>query len=284
MWLLWATLWWHIVITLLLTFLVIERQEEITIFSFLRIIWWIIVIFSLFAFTQGISKWFGILSRNAAYLTYSYLTWLAIVNQRTISLRTVATTWISSLSILISVWYMLLFLSYTKPFDIDCLNLKEQTIGILNQYIPNTTISWNNFLTTITHAIGQIENKTLWQIVWVWSWLSVWLWSWSVLSPQSGTVLFVLESYKTSLIDDFVANKTIVDQWVCNFTLAHIQKITANSTFQISATILWTLLILVFINTLFVIFSFLVFFTLCLLYKMKVYSVDKIQEICETIK
>jgi Flp pilus assembly protein TadB len=108
--------------------------------------------------------------------------------------------------------------------------------------------------------------------------------TWSSSIAQTWTLLSTVEHYKKVLIDDFVSNKSIIDQWACDFTLSQIQKISTNSTVQISAVILLTLLILVFLNTLFIIVGIIIFLILLALYSMWFYRSKYISETVEKLE
>ena len=282
--LIWATLWSHILIVFLLTLSVIERQDNFRTPWFIKTIAVVVGLFCITAFVYGISKGFGILARNIAYWGYAIITRISITNQKKISLWMVSTSWLSLLSVFLSIGYMMIFLSYAKPFDIDCANLKQHTIGLLTQYFPQSSTGNISIMNKISATIDFFKNNTLWQLVGVvgsW-WQSVYLSGYSP-SLESGTLLSTVEYYKKNLIDDFVANKSIIDQGACDYTLWQIQKIATNSTFQISAIILAVLLMLVFINTLFIICGVIFFVLLCLLYETRVYRISYHKDQCEKI-
>ena len=283
--LLWATLWSHIVLVLLLTLWIIEWQDELHQPHFLKVVWIVVFVFCLAAATQGVWKLFGIVSWNAAYLLYSFLTRIAITNQKKVSLWVVSVNGLSTLSTLLSIGYVMMFLSYARPFDIDCANLKQQTLGIFTQYFPQSNTGSAFVADKIVATIDTLKNNTLWQLVGVvgsW-WQSLDL-TWSSSIAQTWTLLSTVEHYKKVLIDDFVSNKSIIDQWACDFTLSQIQKISTNSTVQISAVILLTLLILVFLNTLFIIVGIIIFLILLALYSMWFYRSKYISETVEKLE
>jgi hypothetical protein len=272
--LVWSTLIFHIINLFLLILLTIERQELVSRKRFFPIISWILTFLIMIWYSGGLWIGWGMMIRHIAYVLYIWVTYLSITNYRVISLRNISRSWLSIMSMMLSVWYTMIFLSYSKPFDLNCTDLNHQTIGLLTAYLPwniNTQTGWGS---TVSHTIETFKNKTLWQVIGVSNWSNT---SWSNLTGNhdTGTLLWLVENYKKIFVDDVVSNKTMIDQWVCDFTLNHIKDITQTSTFQISAIILLSLLLSVFMWWLLLVCWILYFLFLLILYQKKVYNINQ---------
>lgn len=266
-----VTLPYHIINLFLITLAIIDRQSLIRKKS--TLIWWWIcfIIITIIWFIWGVWSGIGLLIWHIGYLSYIRVTYLSITNYRIISLRSIARSWLSIMSMVLAFGYTFLFLSYQKPLDFNCTNLNEQTIWLLTTYLPHSIATDTGTLHTINQKISEIKNKTLWQIIWVQTGVT-WYTSW--VNIDTGTLLGIIETYKKSFIDDVVLNKSTIDKWVCEFTLDHIKELSKNSTVQISAIILLWLLLSVFTWWLLLICSLVYYIVLWILYYNKVYTIS----------
>lgn len=217
--------------------------------------------------------------------------------------RSTAHQWLNIVSILLSITYAATIWTAGAAINLNCNDLRDQSIGFLTQFIPSLDMDSGIF--SWISKIDSLWSQSIWQALGTdkYSWvnkISLWISTTGALlvvpntgqivnisTPQeaeeSGSIIWSLLSYQEVLINGLIENQNIINGQVCEVTLSHINSLSKDSDIQIIVFILLTLLLYIFMKTITFVIGIINYILLILLFKtgrfQRKYNKEKVENI-----
>lgn len=276
---LWTTIWLQIIL-LIFIFLSIQPLNQTTVkkITIITLILWVLT--SLVAL-------FSHSTQHAVFLICTHITlarlfksrYFLIKSSKKWYIRRSAHRWLDSVSILLALTYTATIRVAWNTINLNCNDLRNQTIGFLTQYVPGIDKAWRVY--TIAEKIDNIGNQNIGEILGTQEQLKII--EWNTFSGDSLTwvvdwspwLLLSILNYQEQAINGIINNQDLIDTQVCDLTLQQVNNLTKNSDVQIVAFTLLTILISVFMRSIILVLWVINFILLWILFKTKRFTKKK---------
>lgn len=178
-------------------------------------------------------------------------------------------------TVFVTIWYSLILLGFYDKFPLSCQDLSNASDRVVNFFTrpvtdgakkitASTTSFWNT-------KVGDIvkEGKTV-----------------SLQTNDKSNTSFIqkINTWKKNLIDQALSDNNTVSMWICDYVLSQVNKIYNNPAFLTSVVFLLFILLYSFVRIVFWVMSWLAFILFKILFRLKLYRVEKVMEEVERIE
>lgn len=256
-----------------------------------------------------------ILCSHIVLIVYIWLVLAQLRVSKIQNIRIIGNSGLSIIAILLAVVYTTTLWTAGAGFSVNCDDLRDQTIGLINSYIPS--LENNSTLLRISKNIETFGSKTFGQVLGTTSinsevaintslqltgihqsallisWATIvsgtivngtivsgTIVSWTVID---GGILSSVITYQQNLIKGVLSNQEFINSQVCDLTVSHIEELTSKDGIQLLGFILIVLLLIVFMKSILLIVGIVNTILLRILFKCKRFTIIKKKEECEVI-